>query len=150
MLPSLLRTQLLLVVSQVEPRPHSRWTAAGSVESQKPAQVPLSGTHWLGPEPWPERSTQEKPLAQPAPEVHLIAQNVSCDWRIRTHKSPGPPHSRSPAQSAQSGRAPRQLPTVAVPTGLGRQSPLLHVYPAAQPLAPLQLVAQNRSPLLSA
>src|SRR4051794_38230997 len=147
MLPSLLRWEALIFVSQLEPSPHSRWTAPASVESQKPAHVPLSGTHCFGPVSWPERSTQEKPLAQSAPEAHLIAQNVSCDWRFRTHRSPGPPHSRSPAQGAHSGRAPRQLPTVWVPAA-GRQRPLLQAYPAAQP--PLQLVAQNRSPLLSA
>ena len=148
--PLALRWQVLLVVSQVEPRPHSRWTAAGSLESQNPAQVPLSGTHWLGPPPWPERSTQENPLTQSALELHLTAQNVSCDWRFRTHRSPGPPHSRSPAQGAQSGRAPRQLPAFWLPTGAGRQRPLLHAYPAAHPAAPLQLVAQNRSPEASA
>ena len=51
MLPLVLRTQVLLVVSQVEPRPHSRCTAAASLESQKPAHVPLSGTHCFGPVP---------------------------------------------------------------------------------------------------
>src|SRR5260370_8304964 len=109
-LPSALRTQARFLVSQVDPRPHSRCTVAGSLASQYPAQVPLLGTHWLGPAPVPLRSTQLKLLGQSAFALQCRPQKVSCDCRLRTHRSPGPPHSTSPAPGAQSGRPPRRLP----------------------------------------
>jgi len=78
-LPSVDRAQARWAVSQVDPSPHSRWTAAASVAaaSQYPAQVPLFGTHWLGPVPWPERSTQENPPGQSVSAAHCTAQKVS-------------------------------------------------------------------------
>ena len=92
----------------------------------------------------PSHPKQVIGVFQSASAEQLWPQKVSCDWRLRTQRSPGPPHSTSPAQGAQSGRPPRQLPED------GRHSPLLHAYPSEQAPEEEQREAQNCSPVDSA
>ena len=119
--------------------------------------MPLLGTHWLGPLPFPERSVQEKLVGQSALVRHRTPQNDSSEMRLRTQRSPGLPHSTSPVQGVQSGRPPRQEPTTGgVVLVAGRQRlPVPSVMveqmkPPAQVSFVPQAGAQKVSPLDSA